>query len=549
MPRMVLTRRTFLGGVAPLGLAALMPECRGVDETFVRPRSENGTLRLTGIEAWPEPDPEGSAFVHGVASGDPRNTAVILWTRVTPSEGADEPISVEWRLAKDPALREIVSDGVAMADASADFTVHVDATELLPGQTYYYRFRALGQTSVQGRTRTLPAGHVERMRIAVATCSNLPAGFFNAYALMAQADVDLVLHLGDYIYEYANGTFGDGAPIGRVPAPNRELLTLDDYRMRHAQYKTDADLQELHRQHPCIAVWDDHEVANNAFRDGAQNHQPSEGDYQVRKAAAEQAYREWMPLRANADPDMIYRSFAAGDLLDLVMLDTRLIGRDAQVDVCDVAALNDPERSILGADQERWLMTSLGDSQARGARWRLIGQQVMFAPMSPVAQGCISGSDSWDGYGASRKRVLDGIGAAGIDNVIVLTGDAHSAWANDVAVNPFDSAEYDPATGRGSRLVEFVAPAVSSPPAGGSATQILETHPHVRFTDVSRNGYILLDVTRERAQAEWYFVPDVRERGTDQALGGMFQTLSGEAHLAPGTARSEPRAGSPARAV
>jgi len=467
-----------------------------------------------------------------VASGDPLADRVILWTRVTPSEAVSVVLEVQWRVATDVDLEDVVSEGSALTDETRDYTLHVDVGGLSENTTYYYQFRAYGLTSVRGRTKTLPGNSSERMRFGVASCANYPAGFFNVYGLLAEADVDLILHLGDYLYEYENLRFGDGSAIGRLPDPPKEVVSLDEYRRRHAQYKTDPDLQQLHRQHPFIAIWDDHEVANDAFGTGAGNHQAaSEGDFATRKASALRAYREWMPIRTSEPPERIFRSFACGDLLDLVMLDTRLTGRDQQVDRCDTEALAAPARQLLGAEQENWLAEQLTQSQARGARWRLIGQQVMFAPLLRSASGCVQNPDQWDGYAASRARVLDLLRARQIDNVVLLTGDMHSAWALDVAEDPFDPARYDPATGAGSELVEFVTPAISSPAAGLPEARLLELHPHLKFTDQTRQGYVLLDVTRERVLGEWYFSATVREPSAEVVLGAAFQTLAGEPHL------------------
>ena len=541
---MTLSRRRFLGRLAPAGLVPFsfgiqLPGCDAQrDET-----------RLAGdrppVSPWPPAQPS-SPFQHGVASGDPLADRVILWTRVTPVELAPTLVEVQWRVATDVDLLDVVSEGLELTDETSDYTVHVDVGGLSAGTTYYYQFRALGLTSVRGRTKTLPGAVSERMRFGVVSCANYPAGFFNVYGLLAQADVDLVLHLGDYLYEYENLRFGDGSAIGRLPEPPKEAVSLDDYRRRHAQYKSDPDLRELHRQHPFIAIWDDHEVANDAFQSGAQNHQPaSEGDFATRQQSAFQAYREWMPIRVAAPEAHIFRSFACGDLLDLVMLDTRHTGRDPQVERCDVDGLADPSRQLLGVEQEAWLGDQLTESQARGARWRLIGQQVMFAPLLRSASGCVQDPDQWDGYAASRARVLGLLREREIDNVVLLTGDVHSAWALDVAEDPFDPARYDPSTGAGSELVEFVTPAVSSPAAGQPAQRILDLHPHVKFTDQTRQGYVLLDVTRERVLGEWYFVPTVREPSAEVVLGAAFQTLAGEPHLVAVAAPSSGRASIP----
>jgi alkaline phosphatase D len=565
-----LGRRGFLGRLAPAsvatllpGAAAWLPACAdGGDET--RLNGASGEPEVLH-EPWP-PASEDSPFRHGVASGDPLPDAVILWTRVTPPEPAsgvrpsagEAPLTVEWRLALDPELAELVAEGTLATDASRDHTVHVDATGLASDTTYYFQFRALvalpggaapaWSSSVRGRTKTLPAGATARVRLGVVSCANYPGGFFNVYGLLAQADIDLVLHLGDYLYEYPDQVFGDGAAIGRAPDPAHELLSLDDYRRRYAQYRSDPDLQELHRQHPCIAVWDDHEVANDAYRDGAQNHQSNEGDYQLRKQAALRAYREWLPLRPSAAPEILYRRFGCGDLLDLVLLDARHVGRDAPVDRCDQAALDAPGRQLLGAEQEAWLNEQLVASQARGARWRVIGQQVIFAPRALSSAGCVWSADLWDGYGASRTRLLDALERDGIQNVVVLTGDAHASWGFDVARDPFDSKLYDPDTGRGSLLVELVAPAVSSPAAGTPEQSIRATHPHVKFVEQFRQGYLLLDVTPERVLGEWHLVPTVRQRSAAVEVAAQLQTFAGQPHLVPALAPSLARSPLPAPA-
>lgn len=539
---MSLSRRRFLHGVGASTLAPLMIGASGCgsdrDETILAGNAPGA------VEPWPSSTTENTPFRHGVASGDPHADSVVLWTRVTPEAPDQLSIEVEWRVALDPELTQVVSGGSARAEASSDFTLHVIPRALAQGTTYYYQFRALGRSSPVGRTRTLPASSASRLRIGVATCANYPAGFFNAYALMAAADLDVVLHLGDYIYEYPNGTLGDGTSIGRSPDPPHEIVSLEDYRARHAQYKTDPDLQELHRQHPMIAVWDDHEIANDAFQGGAQNHQSTEGDFAERKASAERAYREWLPLRSG-DGAKLYRAFSCGELCDIILLDARVEGRERQVGACDVAQLSDPARHLLGSEQESWLVSELRASQARGARFRLLGQQVIFAPLLRSPGGCVDDPDKWDGYLAARARLLQALDDAGVDNVVVLTGDAHSSWAMDVPSDPFDAAVYDAASGRGSRLVEFVAPPISSPGAGADAARIMATHPHVKFTDQSRQGYMLLDVTRERVQAEWYFVSTVRERRAEARAGAAFVVRAGEARVIPGGEMSATRAEAP----
>lgn len=531
---MSITRRDFFVRTAPLGALPFFPD--KCDDLFV------------------QDDPP---FLHGVASGDPLARGVILWTRVTPSPEAPAQIRVDWVIAKDPELEHVVQRGTQVTSAESDYTVKVDVDRLKPATTYYYRFASVGHASILGRTRTLPEGSVERVRLACTSCSNYPFGFFNAYRLIGQrADLDLVLHLGDYLYEYANGEFGDGTPLGRVPEPDREIVALDDYRTRHGQYKTDPDLQEAHRQHPFIVVWDDHETANDAWTGGAENHQPaSEGSWAERKQAAFKAYMEWMPIRegSHSAEGRIYRSFRVGKLLDLIMLDTRLVGRDQQLaDPCDPETL-DPARQLLGEEQEAWFLRELEKSQKRSTRWRFVGQQVMFGQLVNATQAgvCAFNTDQWDGYAASRARVLSTLASKSIDNVVILTGDIHSSWAMDIVGNPFDPAQYDAATGRGSLAVEFVTPGVTSPAiedpliAAALAQQVLATHPHMKFVELYRRGYLLLDVTPERVQAEWYHVVTLSEPLADADLGAVFVTESGSAHVVAGAEPAAPKPDAP----
>ena len=478
-------------------------------------------------------------FRHGVASGDPLSDRVILWTRVTPKSPAGAQ-SVSWQVARDPRFNQIVSRGETPTGAARDFTVKIDVAGLQPGTPYYYRFESLGSRSAIGRTRTLPREGVSRLRLGVVSCSNLPQGYFNAYACLAnRADIDAVLHLGDYIYEYANEQYGDGTKLGRIPSPNKEMVALQDYRERHAQYKADPDSQEIHRQHPFIVTWDDHEFTNNAWSGGAQNHNTdeAEGDWNTRRAAAMQAYYEWMPIREDAQTKQsrIYRAFRFGDLATLVMLDTRLVGRDEQALRDDTPAIDLPGRQLLGAEQEAWLAEQLVTSVRNKTSWKLLGQQVMFAPQtSPGARA--GNPDSWDGYRASRSRVFDMIERAKVGNLAVLTGDVHSSWAYDLPRDPF--AGYDKASGKGSLGVEFAGTSVSSPSNLGAgpdgARQLLatrEARPHLHYVDGRYRGYFVLDLTRERLQADFYAVATVLDRSTKEKFEKGFVTASGANHL------------------
>lgn len=537
---MSLSRRSFLYYTGPLAVLPILPrECSRLADGYVN---------------------DGSPFVHGVASGDPLDDRVVLWTRVTGDAQAPKSIVVAWVVAKDASFSQVVASGATVTEESVDYTVKLDTDGLKSATTYYYRFRALGHDSPIGRARTAPKGNQKRARLAVVSCSNYPYGYFNAYAAIARrADLDAVLHLGDYLYEYGNGTFGDGTTLGRVPNPNHEIVSLSDYRARHAQYKTDVDLQEAHRQHSFITVWDDHEVTNDAWQNGAENHQPDEGDFQERKAAAIQAYFEWMPIRAEEGDDAgrVYRSFQYGKLFDLIMLDTRLIGRDQQVvDPCDAAHIADPTRQLLGEPQEAWFFNQLDRSQRRGTHWRLIGQQVMFGQLVNVLApgGCIFNPDQWDGYAAARGRVLGKLSDDGIDNVIVLTGDIHSSWGNDLTSSPFDPATYDPASGAGSLAVEFVTPAVTSPGIDDAAQAaqlggaIRATHPHVKYVDLFHRGYALLDITRDQVQCEWYHVATITERSAEESLANSLLVAAGTNHLVAAPTPTLPRSDAPALA-
>jgi alkaline phosphatase D len=476
-------------------------------------------------------------FRHGVASGDPLTDRVILWTRVTPRNSGAE--RVRWQVARDERMARIVARGEVETGAARDFTVKVDAAGHDPATTYYYRFASGSEQSEIGRTRTLPRANVSRLRLGVVSCTNLPQGFFNAYAcLAARRDLDAVLHLGDYIYEYANAQYGDGTRMNRIPAPNKELITLQDYRGRHAQYKADPDTQAIHQQHPFICVWDDHEFANNSWSGGAQNHNntgEAEGPWTARRAAATQAYYEWMPVRqASATIDgKIYRSFRFGDLATLVMLDTRIIGRDREVARDNTTEIESASRHLLDAEQEGWLAEQLAVSVRNRSTWTLLGQQVMFAPQSP-ARGAAGNPDSWDGYRGARTRVFDMIERAKVNNLAVLTGDVHSSWAYDLPRDPF--AGYDKATGKGSVGVEFAGTSVSSPSNVGrdgekQLAALRDARPHLHYVDGRYRGYFIVDLTSARLQADYYAMATIEERSTKERFEKGFVTESGRNHL------------------
>lgn len=506
-------------------------------------------------------------FVHGVASGDPQADRVMLWTRVTPPR--PQTVTVRWTVARDPALSDVVAAGTARTDGSRDHTVKVDATGLSPATTYYYAFEALGRRSLVGRTRTAPAGGTDRLRLGVVSCSNYTGGYFNAYALLAQrADLDAIVHLGDYLYEYGNGTdrYGPTELRGaRDHRPSGETVTLAQYRTRHAQYKLDPDLRRCHQLFPFVTVWDDHESANDSWSGGAENHDGDEGSWQRRKAESQRAYAEWMPTRT-PDPAVIYRSLQFGDLVDLIMLDTRLEGRDEQVGGFGATVteeqLDDPDRQLYSPAQRRFLLDGLSASTAR---FRLIGQQVMLAQLNAGGLPDLSANpdspdllrdggnainpDQWDGYVAERERLLRHLADGGIGNVAVLTGDIHTSWAADLTPDPYDPAVYNALSGAGALGGEFICPSVTStnfetlPPGTVRAAEaaVRADNPHIKYVDLDAHGYVVVDVTPERVQADWWNVDTVLTPSDGETHAASWQLRDGAGHIEPAPGPSQPR--------
>ncbi len=567
------------------------------------------------------------AFNHGVASGDPKQDRVVIWTRVSPEQSGDVP--VRWILARNRELTDVVKTGVVATGTARDYTVKVDVTGLRPGAPYFYGFRAGAAESPIGRTSTLPRGNAEVARIAVVSCASYSHGFFNAYESLAQRDdIDLVVHLGDYIYEYGlNGYGGDVAlRLGRVPAPEVECLRLSDYRARHAQYKLEAELQAAHAIAPWVVVWDDHEIANDTFATGAQNHNEGEGQFAARKQAALQAYYEWMPIRdpeAGRAFEAINRSFDYGNLFSLIMLETRLLARTEPLDYTrdmpimrqrwnftsptlavalrdheadtpgmqrlpaiyeevgqemrpvldwrragpmlatlqgggalpagfyfapDTAAIDAilaaPERQIVGAVQEQWLTEELTRSKQSGATWQVIGNQVLMAPLlapdvsrtpAPVAaalEQLLPGvtellkltkfpftlnPDSWDGYPAARARVLASL-RANAGNALVITGDTHTAWANEIADT------------EGRVAVELGTTSITSPSQSDAFVPggidfdagVRARNPHVKYADGTKRGYLVLTLSRQEALAEFFGVSTVGSKDYETARAAAY---------------------------
>jgi len=469
-------------------------------------------------------------FYHGVASGDPTTSNVIIWTRVTPD--VDGPVVVDWKVSTDTTFSDTIQLGNFTTDMSRDYTVKVDVGGLSPNTWYYYEFTALGKNSVIGRTKTAPAGSVDHLRFGVVSCSSYETGYFNAYEkIFERNDVDAVIHLGDYYYEYGSNSSLAGP---RSHIPDHEIVVLADYRMRHAQHKLDEDSRVMHQNFPLIAVWDDHETANNSWRDGADNHSPgSEGPWVDRKAASLQAYYEWMPIRVTdeMDPQRIWRKFNYGSLADIYMLDTRIYDRDEQT---DYEGHGDPERTMIGPDQMEWLQESM---LASTAKWQVVGQQVMMGPLvipNPLTQEILItlNNDQWDGYRPERERLFDFLVDNDIDNMVVLTGDIHTQWAMDL---PYDIFNYNPSTGEGSVAVEFVGTSVtstSSPIGLPPVTDlIMSVAPYIKYVDLSRKGYTILDLTNDQAQGDAYTVHTIKFPSAMDFFQEGWYTEDGENRL------------------
>lgn len=462
-------------------------------------------------------------FYHGVASGDPLSKKVIIWTRVTPDDTSATSIRVDWEIARDTNFTQVVNSGTFTTDQSRDYTVKVDVDGLKPDTYYYYRFKAKNRFSPMGRTKTAPSGNVNNLRFAVTSCANYADGFFNAYNEIVQRnDVDAIIHLGDYIYEYGNTADADS--LGRPLEPDNELLSLADYRMRYSLYRLDPDLRAAHQQYPWITVWDDHESANNSWVGGAENHNQGEGSWNARKNAAKKAYFEWLPVREQpANPDRVYRTIQYGNLVDLIMMDTRLAGRDEQVSAGS-QAIEDTSRTILGKPQFAWLMDQLDSSDAQ---WKVLGQQVMMAPLQQpqFLGGNTLNTDQWDGYVAERKSLLNNIMQKTIQNVVVITGDIHTSWANDLPLE----GKYDDDADTGSAAVEFVTTSITSQstpfpiPSQLSTSLIQQFNPHIQYTNLEKRGYVILDINQQRAQADWYHLSTVQDTNYNQSFASAWE--------------------------
>lgn len=499
---------------------------------------------------------QSEVFQHGVASGDPAPDSVVLWTRVTTDQEM-QPIS--WRVARDPDFSDIVATGEALASPVADHTVKVIPAGLEPGQTYFYQFAVDNVSSSIGRTKTLPTENLDRLGVALVSCSNYAFGFFNAYTAIAEDEqIDLVLHTGDYIYEYGSEGWGHETAntIGRPHDPPHETVTLEDYRRRHAQYKTDAGSKAMHAAHPFVACWDDHESTNNPWKGGAQNHQPdTEGDWGTRRDASLQAYYEWMPIR-EPEPGFtraeFWRTYRFGNLATLVTLETRHTARGEQVDYLEHAdtivdqasrdafmanVIEDPTREMLSEKMETALSESLSQSVEAGQPWRLIGNASPIArmlvpdvvrlgviPDQKLEEGASFGkyalawkgkwnlpfyTDTWDGYPAARERFYQLCRNAGAQDLLVLTGDSHSFWANELASDDGQPMGLEIGTAGVSSPGDFVetgwSPTVSAELDRTFERELTE----VRWTDNLHQGYVRIVLTRDQAKVDYMAVETV----------------------------------------
>ena len=470
-------------------------------------------------------------FYHGVASGDPTQNSVIIWTRLT----TDQPTAtLEWQVATDTFMQNVIKSGTVSTSIDLDYSVKVDVTDLQPNTFYFYEFKFDNHYSLRGRTKTLPSGNVDKQRFAVVSCSSFPHGYFNVYqAINQRNDVDAIIHLGDYIYEYGKNEYGNI----RIPEPENEILTLADYRLRHSMYKLDSMLMRLHQQFPFFTIWDDHEFADNAFTDGAENHTSStEGVWKNRKSAALKAYAEWMPIRSvdTTENVKIYRNYNIGNLIDLYFLDTRISARKEQTIFASITGTDDPTHYLIGPEQFEWLKTGLQQSTAT---WKIIGQQVMIAPFKVF--NIAFNSDQWDGYPSERKKFFKMINDNQINNLVVLTGDIHSAWASDL---PFGNTPYIPRTGAGSVGVEFVTTAVTSPavPLSGIfgniaedalARIILDNNLHIKHNNFVDRGFNIIDITPQKTQTDFYNIETIDRPNPNYSYHVSYYTEKDSNHI------------------
>ncbi|MBX3043712.1 MAG: alkaline phosphatase D family protein [Candidatus Kapabacteria bacterium] len=502
-------------------------------------------------------------FYHGVASGDPTSNSVIIWTKITPDNVDDQTIS--WKVSTDVELKNIVKSGEVVTSFERDFTVKVDVTGLEAGKVYYYGFTNKNINSITGRTRTLPTNNVDRVRFGLVTGSNFAWGYFNGYGRLAERnDLFAIIHTGDYFYEYGKDTYYQPYLEGREAYPANKCITVDDYRGRFSQYRLDPDLRRLHQQLPMLSVWDDHETANDSWTDGAEAHNvETDGDWKTRRDNAVRVYYEWMPIRqqdAN-NPLKIYRNFKFGDLINLTMLEARLVGRNQQlapkgqgdVKINPLEWLN-PSRTLLGAEQFNWALQNILTSNTN---WKIFVSSVMMTqlfgfgyPVEGFGEDPMGNQDSWDGYPIERARILGAVLQNKVSNFGVLSGDFHTAFASyltpnphNLPINPVNPTEanpwpkFDPKTGEGSLGFEFTTPSVTtanlneqtsfagipvfglkerSPEAFMIESLVMNGNPQMVYANTDQHGYTIIDFSKDKVQADWWYtVNNVFEKPAD----------------------------------
>ncbi|MBK8170241.1 MAG: alkaline phosphatase D family protein [Sandaracinaceae bacterium] len=531
---MTLSRRNFIQLVGAASLAGALPSC-ATETPIVEEEPEEiipvpTELGPDGFPIYVE-DPivgPASLFSHGIASGDPTDSAIILWTRVSPDDPS-VPALVFWECASDAAFTTRHGAGWIAATARHDFTAKADAQALPAGTNLYYRFRSQGQMSIVGRTKTA-SSTAAQARFALASCARFEAGYYIAYGAIAELDdLDAVIHVGDYIYEYADGV----TDAVRSAEPANELFTLADYRTRYSCYRRDVQLQAMHARHPVIAVWDDHEVVNDAWSTGMPaDSTPSPIEFSARKKNALRAHGEWMPVRVNADGS-IHRSFRFGPT-DLFMLDTRYEGRVQQTTSNNFAAIASPARTLLGSVQEEWLASGLASTNAQ---YCLIGQQLMMAQLAlrgrTLSQGGpnIVNPDQWDGYQGSRAWIFDQF--ARRQNVVVLSGDLHVSFASELVIDPWDSAVYNPETGAGVVGVELLTPGITSPSGidGAFLGFALDNNPHILYGEIEHRGFVSLEFDSTQMRASYNHVENARDETSGFLPPVQFEMMSGSKRL------------------
>ena len=541
-----ITRRSLLQGSLIAGAAAVAP-------------SSLSQVQATGLQSYTDADlaalhapaPYGEAehhvFMHGVASGDPLPTSVILWTRVTPTpeavpgSGAGPAVRVGWEVATTPEFAEVVRSGVATATAATDHTVHVDPFDLAPDTVYFYRFTVLdgehaGRVSRLGRTRTAPPDDAipGQVRLAVCSCANFESGYFGAYSDIARRawadEIDVVVHLGDYIYEYASGEYAGKYGVVRPHVPTWEIRTLPDYRSRHGHYRRDAALQDAHAAAPWVVTWDDHEIANDAWSGGAVNHGDVHGEWGTRRDAAMQAYLEWLPVRGTSPSrgGHIYRTLRFGRLAELHMLDLRSY-RSAP-GVLRQGQRTSADRTIMGSEQFTWLSQRLATTDVR---WNLVGTSVMMAPLNLVnveqvvrrplldmvgvdIAGTPVNADQWDGYAADRDRLLGQLGTQhGHGRTVFLTGDIHSEWANHILIDDrVIAAELVCTSVTAPNVDEILRLEEGNVVSRAAEGHVLAQNPHITHVNLDVHGFSTLTVTADGADMAWHRVRDVHLAGT-----------------------------------